>query len=703
MAYSARIDELEKKFSENARRYFAPLANEYRKAGDLDRAIEICRAHLPQQPGHMSGHIVYGQALYESRQLDEAKTVFEAALALDPENLIALRHLGDIARDSADPATARAWYLRVLDADPRNDDVAAMLAELDAAAPAPAATEPAHEEASGWGDINPEHAAGDTREPAVQVETSDTGAKDSVPGGIEGGDSGSADAANDQAGRARPDDASSIALEPHPGDASVDEVLASPPTRSADAEGRQRPPAAAEQPSLDRVLNDAFAAEADTQEMEVGSELASATFASPESAEGVIAPSREAPGARGDRSGESAGTAGDSELAEVDALFDEIASGGASAAGDPASASRSAMSSAPGPHAEQGASADALFGDVSGEAEGAPGAEAGTPLDGLETSEFIAPTRATAEPRKPSRSTGSMAVSGLTSFEQPTEEDSSTRAAFVTETMAELYLQQGFTAEALDIYRQLLEQNPTDANLRDRVAHLEQGGSTSLSVASVSSEVIQAARERHAARPVRTARSFFGRLAGHQVGQIEEVPDPALDVPLDVTPLEFPVGDTTGQESAAEPKPASSAKPKRTGAEIPIVSDLFGDAPVSEADEAAASMLASAFSTAFGAPSDTPAPAPAAGTSAAAPAGPVGRPARAAGNELSLDQVFRESGSRQPRKSGPFSFDQFFSDGSQTPAPDRPPATEQQDGEAAPDAEGDLEQFTAWLEGLKRK
>src|SRR5688500_9745340 len=161
MAYSARIDELEKKFSENARRYFAPLANEYRKAGDLDRAIEICRAHLPQQPGHMSGHIVYGQALYESRQLDEAKTVFEAALALDPENLIALRHLGDIARDSAEAATARSWYLRVLDADPRNDDVAALLAELDAAAaaaPAEAAA-PAAEGASGWGDINPERVA----------------------------------------------------------------------------------------------------------------------------------------------------------------------------------------------------------------------------------------------------------------------------------------------------------------------------------------------------------------------------------------------------------------------------------------------------------------------------------------------------------------------------------------------------------------
>ena len=97
MASSPRIDELKKKFDENPRRYFAPLANEYRKAGDLEQAIQLCRAYLPQQPGHMSGHIVFGQALFESGQLDESKGVFETALGLDPENLIALRHLGDIA------------------------------------------------------------------------------------------------------------------------------------------------------------------------------------------------------------------------------------------------------------------------------------------------------------------------------------------------------------------------------------------------------------------------------------------------------------------------------------------------------------------------------------------------------------------------------------------------------------------------------
>src|SRR5688572_9204190 len=130
MASSARIDELLQKFGENPRRYFAPLANEYRKLGDVDQAIALCREHLADQPGHMSGHIVYGQALFEKGDLVEAQRTFEAALALDPENLIALRHLGDIARAYGDSERAREWYQRVLEADPRNEEILAQIESL---------------------------------------------------------------------------------------------------------------------------------------------------------------------------------------------------------------------------------------------------------------------------------------------------------------------------------------------------------------------------------------------------------------------------------------------------------------------------------------------------------------------------------------------------------------------------------------------
>jgi tetratricopeptide (TPR) repeat protein len=165
MASSALIDDLLKQFAENPRRVFARLANEYRKRGELDTAIEICRAHVPLQPTYISGYIVLGQALYETGQLDEARSTFETALGLDPENLIGLRQLGDIARAKGDLDGARGWYRRLLEVDPQNAEVEAVLREIDApAAEAPAAS-PA-DAAVSWNDIHPEaHAPSVAAEP----------------------------------------------------------------------------------------------------------------------------------------------------------------------------------------------------------------------------------------------------------------------------------------------------------------------------------------------------------------------------------------------------------------------------------------------------------------------------------------------------------------------------------------------------------
>src|SRR5262245_33036755 len=142
MGTSSRVEELQEKFVENPRRYFAPLANELRKAGDLAQAIAICRSHLPGQPGHVSGHIVLAQALYEAGELDEARSSFAAAVELDPENLIALRYMGDIARAAGDREDARQWYQRVLDADPRNYEIARIVRELEGEPDEPPAAAP---------------------------------------------------------------------------------------------------------------------------------------------------------------------------------------------------------------------------------------------------------------------------------------------------------------------------------------------------------------------------------------------------------------------------------------------------------------------------------------------------------------------------------------------------------------------------------
>ena len=135
-----RIDELEQKFIENPRRYFAALANEYRKAGNPHQAIAICRAHLGQLPGHMSGQIVYGQALFEAGEYDQAQTVFENALAMDRENLVALRHLGDLALRKGETAAARQWYAKILEIDPKDAAVISLVNEIDSAAEAQTST-----------------------------------------------------------------------------------------------------------------------------------------------------------------------------------------------------------------------------------------------------------------------------------------------------------------------------------------------------------------------------------------------------------------------------------------------------------------------------------------------------------------------------------------------------------------------------------
>lgn len=166
MANSSLIEDLRKQFAENPRRVFARLANEYRKSGDLDVAIEICRAHVPLQPTYISGYIVLGQALFERGQPEEARSTFETALSLDPENLIALRQLGDIARATGDLDAARGWYHKLLEVDPQNEEIAAQLEALDApthTAAVPSGTvgatrtpTPAEASPVTWSDIHPD-------------------------------------------------------------------------------------------------------------------------------------------------------------------------------------------------------------------------------------------------------------------------------------------------------------------------------------------------------------------------------------------------------------------------------------------------------------------------------------------------------------------------------------------------------------------
>lgn len=145
------IEKLERKHGENPEgRYFVPLANAYRKLGQLQRAESLLREGLRRHPDYLSAHIVLGRCLADRGATDEATEEFRYVLSLDPQNLIALRSLGDLSLGSGRVDDAGRWYNELLRADPMNEEARRALESLQPPAwsepvPAAATAEPAPE------------------------------------------------------------------------------------------------------------------------------------------------------------------------------------------------------------------------------------------------------------------------------------------------------------------------------------------------------------------------------------------------------------------------------------------------------------------------------------------------------------------------------------------------------------------------------
>lgn len=111
-------------------RAFAPLAEAYRKAQRLDDAIRTARAGLEVHPGYSGGLLVLGRALYETRELDPAAEVLQKAVADNPENYLGQKFLGKALKDKGDTQGA----LRALEAanflSPEDGEVVELLEEM---------------------------------------------------------------------------------------------------------------------------------------------------------------------------------------------------------------------------------------------------------------------------------------------------------------------------------------------------------------------------------------------------------------------------------------------------------------------------------------------------------------------------------------------------------------------------------------------
>jgi tetratricopeptide (TPR) repeat protein len=99
MSDNQRIEDLRRRVRQDpASIVFAQLAEELRRAGQLEDAVAECRSGLALRPSYVSARVTLGRALLELGRLDEAEAELRVALANAPNNVGAIRSLGEICQ-----------------------------------------------------------------------------------------------------------------------------------------------------------------------------------------------------------------------------------------------------------------------------------------------------------------------------------------------------------------------------------------------------------------------------------------------------------------------------------------------------------------------------------------------------------------------------------------------------------------------------
>jgi tetratricopeptide (TPR) repeat protein len=130
--FSAEIRHLQERYDRSPdSRIFAPLADAYRKSGEVDRAIGLCEKGIEGYPAYASAHVILGKCFYDKGATERSRAEFERVIEIDPENLVALKFLGDILMSEGDRDASISCYRKILTIDPMNDEVSGKLKGLE--------------------------------------------------------------------------------------------------------------------------------------------------------------------------------------------------------------------------------------------------------------------------------------------------------------------------------------------------------------------------------------------------------------------------------------------------------------------------------------------------------------------------------------------------------------------------------------------
>jgi tetratricopeptide (TPR) repeat protein len=126
------INKLKEKVDKDPNsRLYVPLAEEYRKEGMMDEAIEVLQKGLGLHPGYMSARVALGKIYHAKGQMDEARIEFESVVKSIPDNLYAHKKLAEIYRDTGKRDLAIKALRTVLKLNPMDEETLNSLRDLE--------------------------------------------------------------------------------------------------------------------------------------------------------------------------------------------------------------------------------------------------------------------------------------------------------------------------------------------------------------------------------------------------------------------------------------------------------------------------------------------------------------------------------------------------------------------------------------------
>jgi tetratricopeptide (TPR) repeat protein len=126
------IERLKEKISKDPNsKLFVPLAEEYKKAGMFDEAIDALNQGLERQPNYLSARVSLGKIYIERGMPAEARMEFEQVIAAIPDNLYAHKKLAEIYRDLGERQNAIKEFKTVLHLNPMDEWASASLSAIE--------------------------------------------------------------------------------------------------------------------------------------------------------------------------------------------------------------------------------------------------------------------------------------------------------------------------------------------------------------------------------------------------------------------------------------------------------------------------------------------------------------------------------------------------------------------------------------------